>query len=430
MDLPATSDNIPGTLVLRDASGNLSAGTVAADLTGDLMGNVTGDVTGNVTGDLTGNVAGDLTGNVTGDVTGNVTGDLTGDVTGNSSTATALQTSRTIELTGDVTGSASFNGTANASISANISSGVIVDADIKSDAAIAGTKIAPDFGSQIVTTSGDIDISSDSGAIIRPSSSSDGNASDLRFVRSRGTQAAKTVVQVNNALGRVRFYGYDGASALEAARISADVDGAPGANDMPGRLIFSTTADGGSSPTERVRINSAGSVLIGTTAEVDVATGTEKGFTYTGGSAFPVLHLSLDNGAALRIRRRVANGAVAFFHRDTTAVGSISVTTTATAFNTSSDYRLKQNVEPMTGGLAKLAALAPKTFEFKSEPGVKVDGFIAHEVQEVVPIAVTGEKDGEEMQGLDHSKLVPVLVAAVQELSAKVAALESALELK
>jgi hypothetical protein len=80
--------------------------------------------------------------------------------------------------------------------------------------------------------------------------------------------------------------------------------------------------------------------------------------------------------------------------------------------------------------LSKLAALAPKTFEFKAEPNVKVDGFIAHEVQAVVPQAVTGEKDGEEMQGLDHSKLVPVLVAAVQELSAKVAALESALELK
>jgi hypothetical protein len=134
VEIPATSDNIPGTLVLRDASGNLSADTVAADVTGDLTGNVTGDITGNVTG--------------------NVTGDLTGNVTGNASTATALQTSRTIELTGDVTGSASFNGTANASISANISSGVIVDADIKSDAAIAGTKIAPTFASQILATSG------------------------------------------------------------------------------------------------------------------------------------------------------------------------------------------------------------------------------------------------------------------------------------
>jgi len=166
VDIPATSDNIPGTLVLRDSSGNLSAGTISADLMGDvageLTGNVTGDVTGNVTGDLTGdvtgNVTGDLTGNVTGDVTGNVTGDLigdvTGNVTGNSSTATALQTSRTIELSGAITGSASFDGTSNASITASIASGVIVDADISATAAIAGTKVSPDFGSQNVLTSG------------------------------------------------------------------------------------------------------------------------------------------------------------------------------------------------------------------------------------------------------------------------------------
>jgi hypothetical protein len=134
VDIPATSDAIPGTLVLRDASGNLSAGTVAADLTG----NVAGDVIGS------------LTGNITGDVAGNVTGDLTGNVTGNSSTATALQTSRTIELTGDVTGSASFNGTANASISANIGSGVIVDADINAAAGIVDTKLAT------ITTAGKV----------------------------------------------------------------------------------------------------------------------------------------------------------------------------------------------------------------------------------------------------------------------------------
>ena len=136
--------------------------------------------------------------------------------------------------------------------------------------------------------------------------------------------------------------------------------------------------------------------------------------------------ISRDNNPPLFLRRRSGNGSIAGFYRDTTNVGTISVTTTATAYNTSSDYRLKQNVEPMVGGLAKLSALAPKTFEFINDPNVKVDGFIAHEVQAVVPIAVTGEKDGEEMQGLDHSKLVPVLVAALQELSAKVAALEAA----
>jgi hypothetical protein len=145
----------------------------------------------------------------------------------------------------------------------------IVNADINSAAAIAGTKIAPDFGSQNVVTTGDIDISSDSSAIIRPWSSSDAGGAELRFVKSRGTQAAKTVVQVNNALGRVRFYGYDGASTLEAARISGDVDGTPGANDMPGRLVFSTTADNASSVSERMRINNAGNVGINNTSPTE-----------------------------------------------------------------------------------------------------------------------------------------------------------------
>jgi hypothetical protein len=126
------------------------------------------------------------------------------------------------------------------------------------------------------------------------------------------------------------------------------------------------------------------------------------------------------------VRRTSDSGDLMRFYRSLSFVGSISVTTNATSYNTSSDYRLKQNVEPMAGGLAKLSSLSPKTFEFISEPGVKVDGFIAHEVQAVVPQAVTGEKDGKDMQGMDHSKLVPVLVAAVQELSAKVAALEAA----
>jgi hypothetical protein len=107
-------------------------------------------------------------------------------------------------------------------------------------------------------------------------------------------------------------------------------------------------------------------------------------------------------------------------------VGSISTSGSTTAYNTSSDYRLKQNIEPLTGALETLNQLLPKTFEFKSEPGVKVDGFLAHEAQAVVPNAVTGDKDAASYQGIDMSKLVPVLVAAVQELSAKVAALGAA----
>jgi hypothetical protein len=81
-----------------------------------------------------------------------------------------------------------------------------------------------------------------------------GNGS-LTLVRSNGTVAAPTVVANNDVIGQIRFVPYDGTDyTLQCARISAEIDGTPGANDVPGRLVFSTTADGASSPTERMRI--------------------------------------------------------------------------------------------------------------------------------------------------------------------------------
>jgi hypothetical protein len=129
------------------------------------------------------------------------------------------------------------------------------------------------------------------------------------------------------------------------------------------------------------------------------------------------------------------NGTVCVFYRgNTTAVGNISLTTTATAFNTSSDYRLKENVTSLTNSLTKLKALKPRTFNFIVEPDEIVDGFIAHELAEVIPNAVSGEKDavkedGEpEYQGVDMSKLVPVLTAALQEAVTQIESLSARLD--
>jgi hypothetical protein len=89
------------------------------------------------------------------------------------------------------------------------------------------------------------------------------------FIFARGDNATigdYTLIGATDVLGGIRFYGADGTAMVEAAKISAAVDGTPGTNDMPGRLVFSTTADGASSPTERMRINSAGEVGIGSTS--------------------------------------------------------------------------------------------------------------------------------------------------------------------
>ena len=93
------------------------------------------------------------------------------------------------------------------------------------------------------------------------------SASPAQFIyaKSRGAVGTQTILQNNDAIGTTRYYGSDGTSMIEAAKIEAAVDGTPGTSDMPGRLVFSTTADGDSSPTERMRIDSAGTVHIGGT---------------------------------------------------------------------------------------------------------------------------------------------------------------------
>jgi len=157
------------------------------------------------------------------------------------------------------------------------------------------------------------------------------------------------------------------------------------------------------------------------------------------------------NAERLYVKGEGSNVAVTI-HQDTTSsttqvfflnpngnVGSIVTSGSATAYNTSSDYRLKENVAPVADGIVRLLQLKPSRFNFIVDPDKTVDGFIAHEVQEVVPEAITGEKDAVDddgnpvYQGIDQSKLVPLLTAALQEaigeiesLKARVAALETA----
>lgn len=112
-------------------------------------------------------------------------------------------------------------------------------------------------------------------------------------------------------------------------------------------------------------------------------------------------------------------------------VGGINTNATTTTYATTSDYRLKENVTPIEGALPRLNALKPSRFNFKNDPQNTLDGFIAHEVQTIAPYAVTGDKDAVDenntpaYQQVDYGKLTPLLTAAMQELSAKVDALEA-----
>jgi hypothetical protein len=251
------------------------------------------------------------------------------------------------------------------------------------------------------------------------SSSTDVNGAQVVLAKQKsGSLGGNTIVAADDQLGSLSFQGSDGSQFVEAARIEGVVDNTPGANDMPGRLVFSTTADGASSPTERMRITQAGHVLIGCTS---LPGGSTKG------AGFYVT--STDTEYLSSINTTASKNHIIFYNPNG-AVGTIATSGSATAYNTSSDYRLKENVVPLTGAADRLSKLQVHRFNFIADPDTTVDGFLAHEAQAVVPEAITGEKDEVDAdgnpiyQGIDQSKLVPLLTAALQEAIAKIETLE------
>ena len=173
--------------------------------------------------------------------------------------------------------------------------------------------------------------------------------------------------------------------------------------------------------TERMRIDSSGNVLVGTTSAGPIF-GSEK--LVVGGSAT----IKTTGNSGLGIWTNSGSSGVStmclFYNGSApTAIGSITGNGSNAAYNTSSDYRLKENIAPMTGALDKVALLKPVTYTWKSDNSAG-QGFIAHELQAVVPDCVTGEKDAVDAegkpvyQGIDTSFLVATLTAAIQEQQA------------
>ena len=242
------------------------------------------------------------------------------------------------------------------------------------------------------------------------------NANDANhavFILGKSRGSSNVAVNAQDGLGLISFQGNDGTEFVDAARIAAEVDGTPGANDMPGRLVFSTTADGAASPTEAMRINNAGELLIGYTA---------------------------DNGAyKLQVNSQIF------------ATSAIIAT---------SDGRYKENVASLGGCLDLVKALRPVSFTWKPQEDItRTDdegnevlvreghnfpegtqvGFIAQEVQEVLTdkpwlnsvikenvrsAVLDGEGNElapeEQFYGIAEGNLIAVLTNALQEAVAQI----------
>ena len=244
------------------------------------------------------------------------------------------------------------------------------------------------------------------------------------------TQVGRFTLENSATTTEITLRTTGGVGINNRARIIAGYEA--GGSDYGGYLAFNTTSSGNVN-TERARIDSSGNLLVGTTSAIGSSSNTTAGVTFA--KSYNWFAVTDSNYVQ---RSNNTDGSVFQFLRGSSVVGSISVTASTTAYNTSSDYRLKEDIQPMTGALAKVAALKPCTYKWKAD-GSDSEGFIAHELQEVVPQCVTGEKDAVDAegkpvyQGIDTSFLVATLTAAIQELkaivdaqAARIAVLENA----
>ncbi len=267
-----------------------------------------------------------------------------------------------------------------------------------------------------------------------------------------------TTITGNDVIGQINFKDYDAdahaggnqndlvsikAIALHESGGATALDGSTGEGYA---LSFSTSLRPSPNAlftvSERMRIDSSGNILFGGISALPNGTSVY-------GSAF---RTDTNDVMGLRLATSTtsAQTLVEFFNPNG-SVGSIQTNASATAYNTSSDYRLKENVVAMTGALDRVDQLKPSRFNFIADADTTVDGFLAHEVAEIVPEAISGEKDATEeyevtpavldddgnvveeavmgtrpvYQGIDQSKLVPLLVGAIKELRAEIEQLKN-----
>jgi hypothetical protein len=216
-------------------------------------------------------------------------------------------------------------------------------------------------------------------------------------------------IQIANTGGGAAFIGIDSSNVLNIGRAG------------PVDIAFQTNS------AERMRIDSSGNVGIAISS-----INSNYKFSVDGNIVGAFIETSNTNsGVEALIVNRPNDGTLVSFTNNAVEKGKITVNSSSTTYATSSDYRLKENVTADWDATTRLKQLNPVRFNFIADADTTVDGFLAHEVQSVVPEAITGthnevDDDGNPVyQGIDQSKLVPLLVKTIQELEARITALEN-----
>ena len=371
-------------------------------------GNLIGDTSGTHIGAVTGNVTGNTTGTHTGAVTGNTTGTHTGAVVGNASTATALQTARTISLAGDVSGSVSFNGTSNVSITATVAddSHNHVTGNIDGLAEYiqdtVGNMVIGNTESGIAVTYDDLDGTLDfnvNDPVITLTGAVTGSATmtNLGNVSIATTATADPTLTLAGDLSGSATFTNLGNATLTAV-VANDSHTHDGRYYTEAESDSRFTASAGDTMTGQLRFNDNVLLTLGTGADAEF---------FCNGSH---LYLDLNTGIG---NFYIRDGSTTRFTFDD--AGSFTASGNVTAY---SDRRLKSDIVTIPNALDTVCKLRGVNF---TKDGMASTGVIAQEVQEVMPEVV---HVGEEYLSVAYGNLVGVLIEAVKELKAEVEALK------
>jgi hypothetical protein len=247
----------------------------------------------------------------------------------------------------------------------------------------------------------------------------------LTLARTKGTtDGSNTAVDENTALGMIEFKGNDGTSFTTAAKILAAVDGTPGADDMPGRLVFSTTVNGAATPTDRARITNQGRF------DIFASSSTDAHFVSSGASAGTAIDLITGKHSATGIEN-ANNGTNCF-----TVKTNGNVQNTNNSYGSISDVKLKENIADASSQWDDIKGLRVRNYNFKEETGNPTHtqiGVVAQELETVSPGLVyeTPDRDSEGTdlgtvtKSVNYSVLYMKAVKALQEAQTRIETLET-----